>query len=150
MSHLLVWSTTLKGTIRLSAAAVSHAVYQTYRPEHKGAYNSNLDLNFLLRVFWTFLGHKDVWIRAFPHFSISSPSLDIKLLRLSSLPPPSPRPLVISPANLNLQPLWVGCTSGSYFTGNHPAFHPVRWQVLRDINHLFPSGEGSQALEKTC
>lgn len=75
------------------------------------------------------------------------------------LPCPPPRstpslplltPLVISPASLNLLPLWVGCTSGSYFAGGAILpFTPVRWQVLRDINHLFQSGDESQALEKT-
>lgn len=58
--------------------------------------------------------------------------------------------LVISPASLNLLPLWVGCTSGSYFAaGAILPLTPVRWQVLRDINHLFQFGDESQALEKT-
>lgn len=59
-------------------------------------------------------------------------------------------PTVISPASLNLRPLWVGCTSGSHFAGGAILpFTPVSWQVLRDINHLFQSGDESQALEKT-
>lgn len=101
------------------------------------------------------------WFKAFHHFNISTPFLDSGLLPVSSLatpllllylssPPPHPHPLVISTASLNLLPLWVGCTSGSYFAGGAILpFTPVRWQVLRDINHLFQSGDESQALVKT-
>lgn len=33
-----------------------------------------------------------------------------------------------------------------FYRGNHPAFHPSHWQVLRDINHLFLSSEESQSV----
>lgn len=79
--------------------------------------------------------------------STSIPFLDIKLVFYLSCPH-SPHSLLSGPASLNLLPLWVGCTSGSYFTGNHPAFHPFLWQVLRDINHLFQPSEESQSVQR--
>lgn len=36
-----------------------------------------------------------------------------------------------------------------FLQGNHPAFHPSHWQVLRDINHLFLSSEESQSSVNT-
>lgn len=84
----------------------------------------------------------------FSPLSTSIPFLDIKLVFYLSCPH-SPHSLLSGPASLNLLPLWVGCTSGSYFTGNHPAFHPFLWQVLRDINHLLQASEESQSVQ-TC
>lgn len=53
-------------------------------------------------------------VKAFPHFSISTPSLDIRLLRLSSLPPPlAPLlPYLSSPPLLSVLPAWIYCLFG--------------------------------------
>lgn len=46
--------------------------------------------------------------------------------------------LVIRPANFNLLPLWVGCTSGTYFTGGTiPIFTPCTGRYEETLTICF-------------
>lgn len=114
----------------------------------------------------TSLGHKDVFMFhilssvfhvAFS-ISISIPCLDIKLVFCLSCsrsphPPPIYPPLSLHLSIFRYQACQLKFTASLggvhiwiLFKGNYPAFLPLCWHVLRDINHLSLSGEERQSV----
>lgn len=82
--------------------------------------------------FWLLLSHRFASLNfpPIPFHPRTSNSCSISPL-LSSL-------LVIRPANFNLLPLWVGCTSGTYFTGGTiPIFTPCTGRYEETLTICF-------------